>query len=66
MNSNNPSRSKKSRKPAETFANIGSTEWIAASIVGLITFVTFMSGFGTNSSIGMIMKLSWVIRVIAA
>jgi tetratricopeptide (TPR) repeat protein len=44
MNSNNPSRSKKSRKPAGTFANIGSTEWFVVAVVGLVTFVVFMPG----------------------
>jgi tetratricopeptide (TPR) repeat protein len=42
MKSNNPSRSKKSRKPPERFANIGSSQWIGVSVVGLITCVGFM------------------------
>jgi Tfp pilus assembly protein PilF len=42
MNSNNPSRSKKSRKPAESFANAGSAEWVIPLIVGLTTFGVFL------------------------
>ncbi|HYT55695.1 MAG TPA: hypothetical protein VEQ38_13370, partial [Verrucomicrobiae bacterium] len=42
MNSNNPSRSKKSRKPAESFANAGFAEWVIPLIVGLTTFGVFL------------------------
>src|SRR5918992_802096 len=42
MNSNNPSRSKKSRKPADTFANTDFAESNVPVLVGLTTFVVFL------------------------
>ena len=48
MNSNNPSRSKKSRKPAESFPNAGSAEWVIPLFVGLTTFVVFLPGLSNQ------------------
>jgi tetratricopeptide (TPR) repeat protein len=42
MNSNNPSRSKKSRKPTDTLANADLAEWIVPVLVALTTFVVFL------------------------
>src|ERR671919_2197765 len=48
MNSNKPSRSKKSRKPAESFPNAGSAEWVIPLFVGLTTFVVFLPGLSNQ------------------
>jgi hypothetical protein len=47
MNSNNPSRSQKSRKPTDKLANAHSAKWIVPVLVGLITFVVFLPDCGT-------------------
>jgi tetratricopeptide (TPR) repeat protein len=48
MNSNNPSRSKKSRKPAASLVKSGFAEWVAAFIVGLVTFTVFIQALSND------------------
>jgi tetratricopeptide (TPR) repeat protein len=48
MNSNNPSRSKKSRKPTDTLIGAGFAGWVVACIVGLSTFTVFMQALSND------------------
>jgi protein O-mannosyl-transferase len=48
MNSNNPSRSKKSRKPTARLFKAGFAEYVIAFIVGLVTFTVFIQALSND------------------
>lgn len=48
MNSNNLSRSKKSRKPTASLVKTGFAEWLAAFVVALVTFTVFIQALSNE------------------